>query len=70
VRAVTGSVTKLVNEAKRIVGDRNVYVDGGTVIRSALDRGAGRPHRDHRADDRRAPPSRCLAARHVAVRSN
>jgi dihydrofolate reductase len=36
-RAVTGSIAELVAEAKRVAGDRDVYVDGGRLIRSALD---------------------------------
>lgn len=39
VRAVTGSIAELVDEAKRVAGDRDVYVDGGAMIRSALDAG-------------------------------
>lgn len=38
-RAATGSISELVAEAKRVAGDRDVYVDGGQLIRSALDAG-------------------------------
>src|SRR5688572_1488420 len=38
-RAVTGSIPELVAEAKRVAGDRDVYVDGGQLIRSTLDAG-------------------------------
>ena len=39
VRAGRGSIAELVAEAKRIAGDRDVYVDGGQMIRAALDAG-------------------------------
>jgi dihydrofolate reductase len=38
-RAVQGSIAELVAEAKQVAGDRDVYVDGGRLIRSALDAG-------------------------------
>ena len=37
VRAVTGSISALVEQAKAVAGGRDVYVDGGQLIRSALD---------------------------------
>lgn len=37
VRAVGGSVETMVEEAKRRAGARDVYLDGGSLIRSALD---------------------------------
>ena len=37
VRPVMGSIGELVEEAKREAGDRDVYIDGGALIRSALD---------------------------------
>jgi dihydrofolate reductase len=37
VRAVSGSIGALVAEAKQSAKDRDVYVDGGQLIRSALD---------------------------------
>jgi dihydrofolate reductase len=37
VRAVTGGIADVIAEARRIAGDRDVYVDGGALIRSALD---------------------------------
>jgi len=39
VRAVSGSIAELVERAKQAAGDRHVYVDGGKLIRSALDAG-------------------------------
>ncbi len=39
VRAVSGIVEELVEEAKRVAGDKDVYVDGGQLIRSAWDAG-------------------------------
>jgi dihydrofolate reductase len=39
VRAVSGSIEELVEQARQAAGDRDVYVDGGIVIRSALDAG-------------------------------
>jgi dihydrofolate reductase len=38
-RAVTGAIPELVAEAKRVAGDRDVYVDGGQLIRATLDAG-------------------------------
>lgn len=37
VRAVGGSVGEMVAEARRVAGERDVYIDGGALIRSALD---------------------------------
>ncbi|GAB5541774.1 MAG: dihydrofolate reductase family protein [Sandaracinaceae bacterium] len=37
VRAVEGSIEALVEEAKRVAEDQDVYVDGGALIRQALD---------------------------------
>ncbi|MCB9628181.1 MAG: dihydrofolate reductase [Sandaracinaceae bacterium] len=39
VTAVSGSITDLVDEAKAAAGERDVYLDGGALIRSALDAG-------------------------------
>lgn len=39
VRSVTGDIGEMVAEAKRVAGDRDVYLDGGELIRSALDAG-------------------------------
>ncbi|MEX1366201.1 MAG: dihydrofolate reductase family protein [Nannocystaceae bacterium] len=39
VRAVSGSIEALVDQAKQAAGDRDVYVDGGALIRSAMDAG-------------------------------
>lgn len=39
VRAVRGSIESMIAEAKRSAGERDVYVDGGRLIRSALDAG-------------------------------
>jgi dihydrofolate reductase len=39
VRAVGGSVEEMVAEAKRSAGSKDVYLDGGTLIRQALDAG-------------------------------
>lgn len=39
VRAVSGSITELVERAKAAAGDRDVYIDGARLIRSALDAG-------------------------------
>jgi dihydrofolate reductase len=37
VRPVTGDIDALIAEAKRVAGDRDVYLDGGALIRSAFD---------------------------------
>ena len=37
VRAARGSIAELIEQAKKAAGDRDVYVDGGQLIRSALD---------------------------------
>jgi dihydrofolate reductase len=39
VRAVSGPIATLVAEAKTAAGDRDVYLDGGALCRSALDAG-------------------------------
>jgi dihydrofolate reductase len=39
VRAVQGTIAGLLAEARAAAGDRDVYVDGGDVIRQALDAG-------------------------------
>ena len=39
VRAVQGSIDQLVGEAKEVADGRGVYVDGGILIRQALDAG-------------------------------
>jgi dihydrofolate reductase len=39
VSAVTGSIAEVVEEAKRRAGSRDVYIDGGALIRAALDAG-------------------------------
>lgn len=37
VRPVSGTIVELVAEARETAGDRDVYLDGGTLIRTALD---------------------------------
>lgn len=39
VRTVSGSIGEVVAEAKRTAQGRDVYIDGGALIRSALDEG-------------------------------
>jgi dihydrofolate reductase len=39
VRAVHGSIAELIAQAKQAAGDRDVYVDGGQLIRATLDAG-------------------------------
>lgn len=39
VRAVAGDVTAMVEEARRTAGARDVYVDGGDLLRRTLDAG-------------------------------
>jgi dihydrofolate reductase len=39
VRAASGTIEQLVAEAKQAAGARDVYVDGGQLIRAALDAG-------------------------------
>lgn len=39
VRPVTGTIAELVAHARDAAGDRDVYIDGGALIRSALDAG-------------------------------
>lgn len=37
VRAVSGGIESLVQQAQEVAGERDVYVDGGAIIRAALD---------------------------------
>lgn len=37
VRALSGELPELVDEAKRVAADRHVYLDGGSLVRAALD---------------------------------
>lgn len=37
VRPVRGTITELIEEARRVAGERDVYIDGGILIRSALE---------------------------------
>ena len=39
VRAVSGDISSLIDQAKAVAGDKDVYVDGGSLIRQALDAG-------------------------------
>jgi dihydrofolate reductase len=39
VRTVSGSIEEVVAEAQRVAAGRDVYVDGGTMVRQALDAG-------------------------------
>lgn len=39
VRAVQGDISALVRQAKATAGDRDVYLDGGALIRSAMEAG-------------------------------
>lgn len=39
VRPVRGTIEQMVAEAERVAGDKDVYIDGGTLIRSALEAG-------------------------------
>lgn len=39
VRAVSGDVAELVAQAKQTAAERDVYIDGGVLMRSALDAG-------------------------------
>ena len=39
VRAVSGDIQALIEEAKTAAGDKDVYLDGGDLIRQALDAG-------------------------------
>ncbi|MEM9459363.1 MAG: dihydrofolate reductase family protein [Myxococcota bacterium] len=39
IRAVEGEITTLVKQAREVAGDRDVYLDGGMLIRQALDAG-------------------------------
>ncbi|HMI92411.1 MAG TPA: dihydrofolate reductase family protein [Polyangiales bacterium] len=37
VRGIGGSIAELITRAKQAAGERDVYIDGGALIRSALD---------------------------------
>lgn len=37
VRRVYGSIVEMIEEARRVARDRDVYIDGGTLFRSALE---------------------------------
>jgi dihydrofolate reductase len=39
VRAVSGTPEEMLAQAREVAGDKNVYVDGGALIRSCLDAG-------------------------------
>lgn len=39
VRRVHGPIGEMIAEARRIAGDRDVYIDGGSLFRSALEAG-------------------------------
>lgn len=39
VRAIEGSIAEMVDKARQVALPRNVYVDGGTLIRQTLDAG-------------------------------
>lgn len=39
VAEASGTITEMVEKARQIAGDRDVYVDGGQTIRAALDAG-------------------------------
>ncbi len=39
VRPVTGSIDEMVAEARQAAGDRDVYLDGGELVRQALEAG-------------------------------
>lgn len=39
VRGVSGAIESLVDQARAVAGTRDVYVDGGALVRSALDAG-------------------------------
>ena len=39
VRAVEGSIASLLQQAKQAAGERDIYLDGGELIRQALDEG-------------------------------
>ena len=39
VRAVSGTIAELIEQAIRAAAERDVYIDGGALIRSALDAG-------------------------------
>lgn len=39
VTPVTGTIDEMVAEAKRVAGERDVYLDGGDLVRQALDAG-------------------------------
>lgn len=39
VRAVAGDIVELIAEARAVAGERDVYLDGGALVRQALDAG-------------------------------
>lgn len=39
IRPIAGSITELLAEAQRVAGDKDVYLDGGALVRQALDAG-------------------------------
>jgi dihydrofolate reductase len=39
VRAVSGSIESLIEQAKEVAGDKDVYLDGGDLVRQGLDAG-------------------------------
>ena len=39
VRAVSGSIESLIEQAKEVAGDKDVYLDGGNLVRQGLDAG-------------------------------
>jgi dihydrofolate reductase len=39
VRGVSGSIDQILDEALRVAGGKDVYIDGGSTIRAALDAG-------------------------------
>lgn len=39
VRAVSGDIVSLIEQAREVAGDKDVYLDGGIMVRQALDAG-------------------------------
>jgi dihydrofolate reductase len=39
VRPVNGSIESLIEQAKKVAGDKDVYLDGGNLVRQGLDAG-------------------------------
>lgn len=39
VSAVGGNIDEMLNQARQVAGERDVYLDGGALVRSALDAG-------------------------------